>query len=133
MKIRTSFVANSSSCSFTISREGLSNKTIDRILTHMEYAKLKRWRSLGLYDDSFMFDGWKVTLSKDKIQVDTSMDNFDLYHFVRRLGVPRDHITEFYHSNWGEELPPEEGPNVEIFHKMYGVKRHENKKKFRRK
>jgi hypothetical protein len=88
MKIRSNFVSNSSSCSFTISKAFLTPLQILLIENHSEVGE---W--LGI---SYPEDAWSVTDEGDYLELYTSMDNFDMDRFLELIGV-----TQFIreHSN----------------------------------
>jgi len=80
MKIRTGFVSNSSSSSFTIRRDALTLKQYDQIMNHREHP------SCG--EDDF----WSIYEEGEYIKCSTWMDNFDLRSYVKEIGVPLDEI-----------------------------------------
>ena len=115
MKIRLGFVSNSSSCSFTISKKGLTDEQISQIKGHIKVAKKlaklgkvqytdasaidpERWHLVGKKnapDVGFIGeeDAWDVKDQGDKILVGTTMTNFDLKAFVKAIGVPKKNIS----------------------------------------
>lgn len=98
MKIRTGFVSNSSSCSFSIMRKALSLDQFDRLRNHISCAMSMKWSNDGYAD--FGGDDWGVVLRDDRVDCETLMDNFDLHGFVLEvLMVPEDAIVDYYHFN----------------------------------
>ena len=80
MKIRVGFVSNSSSASFSIPMEHLSAIQVEAIKQHSKLGKL-----FGM--DSAGYDEWDVSIEKNGIFLDTSMDNFDMHGFLEFIGV----------------------------------------------
>jgi hypothetical protein len=83
--IRTRFVSNSSSSSFTVPLGCLTNYQISAIHDHISEAE-----RLGIeyYDDP-----WHISSNDNCIVGSTSMDNFDMHDFFRRIGVPPQAVT----------------------------------------
>jgi len=92
MKIRESFVANSSSSSFIIKKKYLSPYQIDRIFNYVEESK----DMIGLDHDHNDFDRWVIDQDQDVIKGETFMDNFDMRYFLDIIGVDERHIK------WGD-------------------------------
>lgn len=98
MKIRSGFVSNSSSCSFSIMRNALSTAQYDCLRNHIECAKAFNFDNdnYASYNKS---DSWHIELTDDLIKCDTIIDNFDLHAFVLEvLNVPEDAIIDYDHS-----------------------------------
>jgi len=90
MKLRNSFVSNSSSASFVIQKSKLSEKQIDLIKNHIEAC------NNGTVDCPCDFssdpywhpgDGWKITEDEDAIKGFTIMDNFRMEPFFKEIGI----------------------------------------------
>lgn len=83
MKLRTGFVTNSSSSSFTIAKSNLTADQIDKIKNHIEAAKELKM------DDSYYdkWDKWSITETDYSIHGFTIMDNFNMSKFLRLIGV----------------------------------------------
>lgn len=79
MKIRISFVANSSSSSFTINKKDISPIQIYLIVNHAIVAKELR---LDNYDYP-----WNITEDEYSIQGYTYMDNFDMVDYLEQIGI----------------------------------------------
>ena len=74
MKIRTSFVSNSSSASFIIRKKYLTNEQIKKTLAFDE-------------------DGWMLTERLETIEGSTIMDNGHLEDFLKELEI--ENVYEF--------------------------------------
>lgn len=74
MKIRTGFVSNSSSASFIIDREFITQDMLNKICDHEDVAE--------------KYDAWDVRVDEKEIVCSTTMDNFDLVEYARTIGVP---------------------------------------------
>jgi len=84
MKLRTGFVTNSSSSSFTIAKSNLTADQIDKIKNHIEAAK-----KVGMNDFD---DLWDIDETNFNINGFTCMNNGDMLKFLRLIGVDRDNI-----------------------------------------
>lgn len=80
MKIRQGFVSNSSSSSFTISKDDITNKQLKQIISHKVVCK--RYAM-------FCSDGeeWEIIDHGKVVTGFTYMDNFNMEHFLRAIGV----------------------------------------------
>ena len=108
MKIRSGFVSNSSSSSFIVKKDDLSSVQLYAIRNHREFSnlvyktleelldRLKRDCELNMCDLS---DVWAIAETEKEICCSTNMDNFDLYHFLRLIGVDDSDISE--KKRWG--------------------------------
>lgn len=108
MKYRSSFVTNSSSSSFVISKEHLTPLQIELIRSHWEAADtVAFWEDkvLGLPDGeklihmgsySSEYDRWDISEDETHIAGYTSMDNFDMEQFLTVIGVDPSVVE------WGE-------------------------------
>lgn len=84
-KYRMSFVTNSSSSSFVISKRFLTGVQIEKIRNHAE--------DIEKYDhDCDKADQWTITETVDEIGGHTWMDNFSMWHYLIDLGIPADVI-----------------------------------------
>lgn len=92
MKIRTEFVSNSSSSSFSIPLEAITGKQLKLIQAHQI-----RGKKLGIpWADT---DPWTIEVTDDVIRGWTFMDNFDMSQFLREIGVP-DQVIEWDHGHY---------------------------------
>lgn len=82
MKLRTGFVTNSSSSSFTIAKSDLTDDQIEKIKNYFEAAK-----EVGMNDFD---DGWDINETNFNINGFTCMDNGDMWKFLRLIGINRD-------------------------------------------
>jgi len=83
MKKRTGFVSNSSSSSFIIFKEGLSEQQIEMIHDHISIVNL-------LYDQGTQLsfgslDEWDIRETDLTIEGFTNMDNFDMHKFLELI------------------------------------------------
>lgn len=85
MKKRLGFVSNSSSSSFVISLADISAKQLGKIMSHTEVSK----GISGEYDE----DAWEIEVFENTIRGSVFMDNFDMSHFLREIGVKDEDIT----------------------------------------
>lgn len=92
MKIRNGFVSNSSSSSFILKKKDLKKWQICAIKYHLEFGKLlgmeysddcNRWETMGAH-----------TKQSKIIQLSTSMTNFDMREFLKKIGVPDKVVPE---------------------------------------
>lgn len=101
MKLRQGFVSNSSSCSFTILKKGLSEEQLHKIRNHIHYAIEMGYK--GKKDGNLFTpmegENWVLVNEEKCILADTTMDNFDLYGFLMFIGVPKENIIDYWHSN----------------------------------
>jgi len=92
MKVRNGFVSNSSSSSFILKKKDLTKFQICAIKYHLEFGKL-----LGM-DGCEKYNRWETMGSHIKeskiIQLSTSMTNFDMRDFLKKIGVPNNVVPE---------------------------------------
>ena len=84
MKYRYGFVSNSSSSSFVIEKENLSQIQLISIRRHMYIGGLM---GLELYASP-----WNIHEDKKTISGSTNMDNFNMAHYLQLIGVNDDDI-----------------------------------------
>jgi hypothetical protein len=90
MKIKTDFVTNSSSASFTIHKSKLNELQIILILNHMKADYIFNGNQYQEYVDDH--DEWTITETDDIIEGRTTMDNFDMFEFLIKIGVNEEDI-----------------------------------------
>lgn len=97
MKIRNGFVSNSSSSSFVILKDALSNNQIDMILNYQYYVEelLKNDEIDDDVKDRFCYYSsypWQIIDHDDYIFGETSMNNFDMSSYLDYINVNLDMI-----------------------------------------
>jgi hypothetical protein len=96
MKFKSDFVTNSSSASFVIAKKHLTKKQIMLIHDHFGVGmilaeQLNKDTYTGPYPLSSA-DEWKIDEYFDRIVFDTWMDNFDMWWFLKEIGVKNEYI-----------------------------------------
>ena len=114
MKIRNGFVSNSSSASFVIKLSTLTPVQVNMIEHYVFYAKaLDAGKGFAsTYDENdedtqydqtssygYLDTPWDIFIDEDagEISGDTNMTNFDMFSFLRDIGVD-DSDVESWHS-----------------------------------
>lgn len=89
MKIRNGFVSNSSSSSFVIPKDKLTEEQIQLIFNHSsEASKHTEYYNFGNVDDP-----WCIRESEYYISGYCIMDNFDMYEYlINFLKIPKEII-----------------------------------------
>jgi len=89
MKIRISFVSNSSSASFIIDKRTISQDQLILILNHkdsgLEYANT---------------DAWELEDGLNYLKGSTIIDNFDMRRFLKSIGIKKVHEWESDNDDW---------------------------------
>ena len=95
MKIRKGFVSNSSSSSFVIPKDELTELQKLQIYNHIEEAnKHSEYYNFGCTND---YDKWYISESEFYINGSCNMDNFDMYEYLLGyMKLPKDIIK------WGD-------------------------------
>lgn len=90
MKIRKGFVSNSSSSSFVISKENLTEDQIWAVKNHGVVAKwleaIERGKDSSAYS-LYFYDEWKIEETEVSLIGYTSMDNLDLRWVFEEIGI----------------------------------------------
>lgn len=103
-KIREDYVTNSSSSSFIIAKKYIDSDQIEAIRKHITLGK-----KMGMVDDKWDFP-WDITENDEFISGYVSMDNFDMYTFLNKIGVDENKVS------WSEyriTIPTEDNENSE--------------------
>jgi len=75
-----------------IARESVDCKQIDHIVNHIVFSRhVRPTPEFGWYDNEE--NAWEITVGDGLIRGFTTMDNFDMRHFLAEIGVPADAIT----------------------------------------
>lgn len=90
MKIRTGFVSNSSSCSFTIPLKDLTAEQIENIKNPEKKAIEIGYLSKENFD--LYWGGWTIRVNSEDNTLNgfTCMDNFGMYEYLEKLGFDMD-------------------------------------------
>lgn len=108
MKVRNSFVSNSSSSSFVIRTEYLTDAQIRRIHDHIRESNIiddfldkleTEYNLSGKYVDSFFKKEyasedhrWYINEEYQEISGSCNMDNFNMGKFLDQIGVDKNYI-----------------------------------------
>lgn len=96
MKIRNGFVSNSSSSSFLIPINALTEKQIINIQNHIEVTK--SWLLQNDSVDIYAEDEWDIQVTEKCVYGYTFMDNFNMWFFLKNILNFKGHI---YWENFG--------------------------------
>jgi hypothetical protein len=92
MKLRFGFVTNSSSSSFTIKLNNITEKQLHYIKNHYELAReVLPEEYLSPYLSEW--NAWAIEVTDDVVRGYTPIDNFDMESFLEYIGVKSEHIT----------------------------------------
>ena len=86
MKIRNGFVSNSSSSSFIINKDDLSEEQVEKIRNHIKVGQ-----KLGI-EFCEKSDAWRIEEKTNTICGFTIIDNFDMEEFLKKIDIPEDKI-----------------------------------------
>lgn len=115
MKIRKGFVSNSSSCSFIIDKKHLSVDQISAIKNHINNSLNDSLSDLRQVYDNYLkddvekgkitkeeakkkaieyvrYDEWDISEDNDTLFGYTTMANFNMKGFMKKVGVPMDEV-----------------------------------------
>jgi hypothetical protein len=132
MKTRTGFVSNSSSSSFLIPREFVSEAQLKKIRRHIHLAQktpeIKERHGWGIRDG----DEWTILEGDDNIVGYTIMDNFDMKWFLTSfLGLPEVEIEwdDGLQYIWGDITEEDLKESERTLREMLDVVNNDKKKK----
>ena len=106
MKIRTGFVSNSSSASFSIKIGDLTDDQLNRIKNAVKDKKENAWGIVDLFGYLDVGnDHWSLMIYNGTIIADTFCNNGDIEEFFKALSIPEEKIDFWDESDepWDEE------------------------------
>jgi hypothetical protein len=95
MKIRDGFVSNSSSSSFIISKDKLTENQISAIFNYEEIYNELPDIIKKCNDMIYGAEGWVIEEDDECVRGYTFMDNFGMYEYLSIIGVPISDIQSF--------------------------------------
>lgn len=101
MKTRNGFISNSSSSSFVVFKDALSESQKDMIINCIDWIDIfiKRDEENDNVDnvknrfEYYDSDPWRIIEHKDYIFGETSMDNFSMYDYFDYINVDQDFVN----------------------------------------
>jgi hypothetical protein len=87
MKKRNGFVSNSSSASFVVAINDLTETQVALIKEHMAVGAI-----LNMHGTASDYNEWRVSEEDDNLTGRTMMDNFDMEEFMRKIGVDMEKV-----------------------------------------
>lgn len=106
MKVRLGFVSNSSSSSFVLDKNKLTEYQINAIKNHATFWKKlpARWKAQAWGDEEsppLGQDEWEVRETDEELHLGTTMDNFDMGAFLAGIDVSMGAVKSQGDSFWG--------------------------------
>jgi hypothetical protein len=96
MKVRNGFISNSSSSSFVVLKESLTEQQQDMLIDYVEWIKflftLDSDEDLESKFSNYDSDPWRIQVYDDFIFGETSMDNFSMNDYLDYIKVNNDYI-----------------------------------------
>lgn len=104
MKVRIGFVSNSSSASFVLKMDGLTDYQIHMIENHIYFARTMKRKKNELgeeYDLGYMDedrDAWQITIDEEANEIHgyTIMTNFGMESFLQLIGIDMSKVEFTY-------------------------------------
>lgn len=107
MKVRNGFVSNSSSSSFIILRSSMNDKQKEMLFDHIHIGEEidKELKSQGGNPRYEYYEEWYMEEDDFSVWCHTTMDNFDLVHFLlMEVGLEEDDIIFIGDDLWNEKI-----------------------------
>lgn len=100
MKTRIGFVSNSSSSSFVILRDAISNNQLDMIINVNKWVKYfikedQENDNVDELEDKFSYydsDPWRIVINDDFVFGETSMNNFSMEDYLNYIKVDDNYV-----------------------------------------
>lgn len=95
MKNRIGFVSNSSSSSFILFKDILSDKQLDMVMNYDKWITFLKEIDNVTFNDKFDYyhsDPWRIYENEDYIFGETSMDNFDISEYFDYIKIDQKYL-----------------------------------------